>query len=339
VRVTLHRSAGGLVAAALACGLAGCGRDFSATSPAGPQAERISDLTWLLPWLGTVVYALVVGFMLYALWRARRRDAIAEGPEVERRMTRWTVGAVGVTTLILLFLLVTNFTTGRALAEFADPSALNIRVVGHQWWWEVQYQDPVPGRRVTTANEIHIPVGRRVRVDVTSRDVIHSFWVPNLHGKIDLIPGYNGSTTIQADRPGVFRGRCAEFCGLQHAHMDFLVIAEPADSFANWYEAQLESAAPPADTVQQAGQQVFLSGGCALCHTVRGTPAGSRVGPDLTHLASRRTIAAGTLPNTRGHLGGWVVDPQKIKPGARMPPNSLSSTELQSLLSYLENLR
>jgi cytochrome c oxidase subunit 2 len=202
----------------------------------------------------------------------------------------------------------------------------------------VQYEDPSYDRRVSTANEIHIPVGRKVRVEVQSRDVIHSFWVPALHGKLDLIPGYTGTTYFRADRPGTYRGRCAEYCGLQHAHMDVLVIAEPPARFAAWYEAQLRSAPPPADTLQQKGQQVFLAHACSLCHTIRGTQAGSRVGPDLTHLASRTTLAAGTVPNTRGHLGGWVLDPQRIKPGVRMPPNQLASDELHALLAYLQSL-
>ncbi|HEX2079509.1 MAG TPA: c-type cytochrome, partial [Longimicrobium sp.] len=161
----------------------------------------------------------------------------------------------------------------------------------------------------------------------------------SLHGKLDLIPGYTGTTYVRADEPGVFMGRCAEYCGLQHARMDLRVIAESPARFAAWYEGQLRTARPPSDSVQQAGQQVFLSKGCVMCHTVRGTPANSRVGPDLTHLASRMTLAAGTLPNTRGHLGGWVVDPQRIKPGARMPPNPLAASELHALLDYLQSLK
>lgn len=319
--------------------LAGCGRQLSAVDPAGPQAGRILDLTWYLTAVGSAVFLLVVGFLLYAVWRGHRREENAAGPEAERRMTVWVAGAVGVTAAILLATLGYNLVVGRALARFAEPEALVVRVTGHQWWWEVEYQDPMYDRRLTTANEIHVPVGRRVRLEVQSSDVIHSFWAPNLHGKLDLIPGYSGTTYFRADRPGVYHGRCAEFCGLQHARMDFLVIAEPPERFAAWYEQQLRAAPPPADSLQQKGQQVFLSRQCALCHAIRGTPANSRVGPELTHLASRRTLAAGTLPNTRGHLAGWVVDPQRIKPGAKMPPNQLSSDELHALLSYLQSLK
>jgi cytochrome c oxidase subunit II len=319
--------------------LAACDRQFSAVHSTGPQARRISDMTWYLTITGSLVFVVVMGLLAFALWRAhRRRDALG-GPEVERHLTRWVAGGVAATTIILLATLVYNFYTGRALAQFAEPDALTVRVTGHQWWWEVQYQDPLYSRRVSTANEIHIPVGRRVRLEVLSRDVIHSFWVPNLHGKLDLIPGYSGTTYFRADEPGVFMGRCAEYCGLQHARMDIRVIAEPPEKFAAWYEGQLRAAPAPADTVQQKGQQVFLSKGCVMCHTVRGTPANSRVGPDLTHLASRMTLGAGTLPNTRGHLAGWVVDPQRIKPGVRMPPNQLASDELHALLDYLQSLK
>ena len=323
----------------LLIGLAACGREFSTVHPVGPQARRIADLTWYLTIVGTLVFVAVVGLLGWALWRAHTRADAIGGDRAERTMTRWLIGGVAATTLILLATLLYNFYTGRALASFAEPGALTVRVTGHQWWWEVQYLDPAYDRRVSTANEIHLPVGRRVRLEVQSRDVIHSFWVPNLHGKLDLIPGYSGTTYLRVDEPGVFMGRCAEYCGLQHARMELRVIAESPARFAAWYEGQLRSARPPSDSIQQKGQQVFLSKGCVMCHTVRGTPANSRVGPDLTHLASRMTIAAGTLPNTRGHLGGWVVDPQRIKPGARMPPNQLAADELHALLDYLQSLK
>jgi cytochrome c oxidase subunit II len=312
--------------------------DMSTVRPAGPQAERISDLTWVMTWLGTAVFLLVIGFLFYALWRGSRRTENAAGPAAERQLGLWVGGAVAVTTVILFGLLVYNFRTGSALAAFAEPDALTVRVTGQQWWWEVEYEDPTPSRRLQTANEIHIPVGKRIRLQVSSRDVIHSFWAPNLHGKIDLIPGYSGTTYIRADSAGVYRGRCAEFCGLQHAHMDFLIVAESPAAFAAWYDAQLKPAPAPADSVQQKGQQVFLSKNCALCHSIRGTDAGGRIGPDLTHLASRSTIGSVTLPNTRGHLAGWVLDPQKIKPGVKMPPNQVATDELRALLDYLQSL-
>lgn len=328
-----------LPAAAL---LAACGRrdeGMSAMHPAGPQAERIGDIALYMTVVGTAVFVIVVAFLLAGLWRARRRGESWTTPEAERRLALWVGGATAATVVILLVTLVYNYDTGRRLARFAEPDALTIRVVGRQWWWSVEYVDPRYERRFQTANEIHIPVGRRVRVEVSSRDVIHSFWVPSLHGKLDLIPGYAGTTYLRADRPGVYGGRCAEYCGLQHAHMDILVVAEPPAEFAAWYENQLRTAAVPADTLRQKGQQVFLSKQCAMCHTVRGTPAQSRIGPDLTHLATRRRIGAGVLPNARGHLAGWVLDPQRIKPGVKMPPNQLAPDELHALISYLESLK
>jgi cytochrome c oxidase subunit II len=314
-------------------------RNLSAMDPAGPHAERLTELTWFFTIVCTVVFAVVVGAMLYAVWRGHRRAAIVTGPDIDRTLTLWVGGGVGVTVVVLLVLLITSLSTGRALGAFAEPDALTIRVSGHQWWWEVEYRDPSPHRRLTTANEIYIPVGRRVRVEVQSADVIHSFWAPSLHGKLDLIPGFSSATYVRADRPGVYDGRCAEFCGLQHAHMGFQVIAVPREQFAAWFEQQLAPAPLPADSLQQKGQDVFLSRGCVLCHTIRGTQANGRIGPDLTHLASRRMLGAATLPNQRGHLAGWIMDAQRIKPGVRMPPNQLAADELQALLAYLTSLR
>lgn len=308
-------------------------------NPAGPQAARIGELGTFLTVISSTVFVIVIGFLLYALWRGSRRAENAAGPEVERRMAAWVAGGIGATVIILFAFLIHSLATGRALAAFASGDALTIRVVGHQWWWEVHYEDPVGARFLTTANEIHIPVGRRVRLIGQSRDVIHAFWVPSLHGKIDLIPGYDATTYFRADRAGIYEGTCAEFCGMQHAHMRLRVIAEPPDSFDAWYARQLAPARAPADSVEQKGQEVFLTNSCVLCHRIRGTPAGSTIGPDLTHLASRTTIAAGTLPNRRGHLAGWILDAQKIKPGVKMPPNALESDELHALLHYLETLR
>lgn len=212
-----HRFFAAAVLLAGAIMVGGCTTSLSSANPAGPQAERINDLTWMLVAMGTLVFLIVLGALLFALHRGSRRDESASGEEVERGMRRALAVFEGVTTAILLFILVVNFRTGRALAEFPEQEAVVIRVTGHQWWWEVEYVDPRPNRRVLTANEIHIPVGRKVQLELVSRDVIHSFWAPNLHGKLDLIPGYTGQTTIQADREGVYLGRCAEFCGLQHA--------------------------------------------------------------------------------------------------------------------------
>lgn len=315
----------------------------SVLSPMGPQAERIGDLWWLMFWVCAVVMALVTLALLGAMIRSRRR-AESEAPQPiapasGRRMVLVVGGALAVTVLTLFVLLIASVRTGRALGSLTTSNPLTIEVVGHQWWWEIEYQDPVPANLVTDANEIHIPVGRPVLIRGTSRDVIHSFWVPSLHGKKDLIPGHTTDTWIQADKPGVYRGMCAEFCGHQHAQMQFLVVAEPPEKFQAWLAAQRLPAPPPKTPLETRGQQVFLQLQCALCHTIRGTEAGGTVGPDLTHIASRRTLGAGILPNTRGHLGGWIVNAQSVKPGNRMPPTVVRSEDLNALLAYLESLK
>src|SRR5579884_3695035 len=304
----------------------------SALHPAGPQAGRIYDLFLLQIWVCGIVWALVVGAFLIALWK-RRRDSD------NRQLTRVVTACGVITVVILLGFLVASAMTGRAFATVPSNNAMNIELIGHQWWWEVHYPDYIPSERVTTANEIHIPTGRPIRFKVTSHDVIHSFWVPNLSGKIDLIPAHVNVTWLQADAPGIWRGQCAEFCGLQHAKMGFLVIAQPPEEFNKWIEHQRKPGAAPATAEEMRGQQVFLNGPCVVCHTIVGTQALATVGPDLTHLASRRTIAAATLMNTRGNLGGWVTDSQRIKPGNRMPPMNVPSEDLQPLLSYLESLK
>ncbi|HYD82403.1 MAG TPA: c-type cytochrome, partial [Opitutus sp.] len=191
---------------------------------------------------------------------------------------------------------------------------------------------------VETANEIHVPVGRPVHLQLRSADVIHSFWVPRLHGKRDLIPGRDTSLWIRADREGEYRGVCAEFCGHQHAHMQFVVVAQPAEEFEAWLAQQRTAAREPTTERQKRGREVFFSATCVMCHTVRGTPAGSRVGPDLTHFGSRRTLAAAALPNERAELAKWVLDPQSVKPGVRMPPHAFETEDLEALLDYLESL-
>ena len=313
----------------------------SVLAPMGPQASRVATLWWILFGTATVVWALVTGTMLWAAWRARRREraGVREPEGATRSMTRWVVGAVGATVVILFAFLVVSFTTGRALATVPTGTPMVVEVRGSQWWWEFTYADTNPSRRLSVPNELHLPVGKPVLFKLTSRDVIHSFWVPNLHGKKDMIPGHTNITWFQADTPGVYRGECAEFCGHQHAKMAFIVVARPPAEFDRWYEEQLQPAAKPTDPTRSRGEEVFLSSSCALCHTVRGTPAGATFGPELTHVGSRRTIAAGTLPNNAGNLAGWIVDPQRIKPGTHMPANELQPADLQALVAYLQGLR
>lgn len=307
----------------------------SVLDPAGIQAARIDGLWWLLLGVCTAVYVLVI----LALARAVFGRRPAGSPErVERRVTIAVTAATATTAAILLALIVASALTSRALASLATDKGLSVELTGHQWWWEVTYEDPTPSRRVTTANELHVPVGVPVLLKLTSRDVIHSFWAPSLHGKTDLIPGLVTTTWIRADRPGVHRGLCAEFCGVQHAHMDFVVVAEPRDRFDAWLARERAPAPEPATDEQARGRDVFLHAPCAMCHAVRGTPAAGTVAPDLTHVASRRTLAAGTLPNGPGALAGWLLDPQRVKPGNHMPPSALSADELTPLLAWLGSL-
>jgi cytochrome c oxidase subunit II len=312
----------------------------------GPQAGHIASLIWFIIIVSAIVYVIVMAALAMAVRRGRQRAASGEladqRPATEHRLARVIVIATGVSAALIFAYVVASARTGRAIAwpRFGPAtSILTVEVTGHQWWWEFRYLDSIPSNSLTTSNELHIPVGRPVQLVLRSTDVIHSFWIPELHGKQDMIPGRQNSTWLRADRPGVWKAQCGEYCGHQHAKMMFDVVAEPPDRFTQWYASQLASASSPSDSSAQRGQDVFMQGSCVLCHTINGTPAGSRVGPDLTHIASRPSIAAGTLPNTRGHLAGWIVDPQKIKPGARMPANQLSSADLNALLDYLQSLR
>jgi cytochrome c oxidase subunit II len=284
-----------------------------------------------------IVFVLVVAALVWATFRRRRGEERTD--ERDRSMRTPVIVATAATAIILFVFLVLDLSVGRAITRNPGPEALQVRVTGHQWWWEIQYRDSLPQNWATTANEIHIPVGRPVLFELRSADVIHSLWPPNLNGKRDLIPGNENSIWFQADSAGVYRGQCAEFCGHQHAKMAFLIIADPPDTFSAWLVRQRDTAMTPTDSLTLRGQEVFLASSCVMCHAIGGTPAGSRIGPDLTHLASRRTIAAGTLSNTRGNLAGWIVNPQAIKPGVKMPANNLKPDDLQALLTYLESLK
>jgi cytochrome c oxidase subunit 2 len=319
---------------------AACSPYQSVQNPAGPQAQQLYSLWKFLLIVAAIVFLVVIGGASFATRRGSRNPELPRLDDAQhRKLTRAVATATGITVLILFVFFIYSLTTGRALASLPAKSALTIRVTGVQWWWDVEYVDTVPSRRVVTANEIHVPVGVPVQIIATAHDVIHSFWVPNLHGKKDLIPGHTTATWFQADTAGLYRGQCAEFCGYQHANMALWVIAEPRESYEKWYAGQLQTPPPPSDSLARVGQDVFLSKSCAMCHNIGGTLAGSHVGPDLTHLASRRSIAAGTLANTRANLQAWIQDPQSVKPGSRMPATSLSAAEVSALLAYLETLK
>jgi cytochrome c oxidase subunit II len=315
----------------------------SSLNPVGPAAGHIEHEFALIFWITASVYCLVLLAVVVAVSRKHHSlddipDPQSTNESSDRVAKRAVAGAMAVSILLLFIMLVGSFNTSRALGSMNEENALQINVYGHQWWWEVNYPNDESYKIVQTANEIHVPVGVPIRIHGTSRDVIHSFWAPNVHGKRDLMPGYDTDIIMQIDQPGRWRGQCAEYCGEQHAHMSFFMVAESKQDFQNWLNAEAQSSAQPTTPQTAHGQQVFLTHACVLCHTVRGTDAGSRVGPDLTHLASRSTIAAGMLPNTVGNLGGWILNPQAIKPGSRMPPNKLSGPDLQDLLAYLETL-
>ncbi|MGA8026525.1 MAG: cytochrome c oxidase subunit II [Bryobacteraceae bacterium] len=328
--------------------LTGCGgHQQSSVDPAGPQSEKIATLgTFFFVLLG-LVFLAVMAFTLWTITRRRRgieqeplEDTHLPSERTESRLTRVVTGATIATVVILFGLLIFSVATGKAVSELAGKQdGMTIEVTGNQWWWQVRYMSSDPRQILVTANEIHIPLGRPVMIRGTSQDVIHSFWVPNLHGKRDLIPSRITTEWIEADHAGAFRGQCAEFCGLQHAHMSLWVIAEPESKFNAWMERQLQPATAPSDAVKQRGQEVFLNHACIYCHAIRGTAAAGQVAPDLTHFGSRRTIAAGTLPNTKGNLGGWITDPQSIKPGNHMATIAVKSDDLQPLLDYIESLQ
>jgi cytochrome c oxidase subunit 2 len=315
----------------------------SALAPAGPQAAHIHALWHLMLGTCATVFVLVVAMAWIAVLRRRRHDLappeLESSAATERRFGRVVAIAVGLSALGLVTLVVASIATDRALAALPHDDALHIELTGHQWWWEATYDDPDPSKMFNTANELHIPVGRPVIFTLKADDVIHSLWVPNLHGKTDLIPGRTATTLMRADRAGIFRGQCAEFCGYEHAFMSLLVIAEPPDQFAAWQARQRQPAAESADAHVQAGRRVFETGTCAMCHAVEGTLANARHAPDLTHVASRLTLGAVTLVNTPANRAAWIADPQRFKPGVNMPAHNLPPEQLAALLDFLTALQ
>ncbi len=307
----------------------------SALNPKSDAAERISELWWGMLIIATIVVAVVIMLVALAVLRPHGRLADRMATKLGGRWLVITGGmVVPVVILVGLFWFTLSVLTATGPSHL-EPRML-VEVTGRQWFWDVRY--PATANAVA-ANEIHVPVGVPVQVQVKTADVNHSFWVPQLNRKIDLIPDRDNRVTFAAREAGVFRGQCAEFCGPQHGNMAFLVVADPPREFAAYLDRIAAPAAPPRTASAQAGARVFAARGCGSCHRIAGTPAQGDVGPDLTHLALRRTLAAGTIPNTRGDLGGWIIDPQAIKPGNKMPAIDLTGPELQVLLDYLQGLR
>lgn len=305
----------------------------------GPRADPVTPLTWFLLLLSVVVILI---FAVAVLWGAlaRRREATPDAFSTDAVLPeggglKWFWIGMPLTVVALV---VSLFWTMGVLAAVDHPSrrpALTLEVTGRQWWWQVRYEGG-PGERFTTANEIHIPVGQPVLVKLRGGDVIHSFWVPALSGKTDTIPGRDNVMWLQADAPGLYRGQCTEYCGLQHANMGVFVYADPPAEFARWRAAQAQPAGPPGALAQ--GEAVFVDH-CGMCHAIAGTPAHGDQGPDLTHVASRSTLAAGVLTNTVNNLSGWISDPKAQKPGELMPLTHLSGPQLQAVVAYLETRR
>jgi cytochrome c oxidase subunit 2 len=327
--------------ALLAIPLAGCGQTQNSLAPKSHAAKDIASLFWWMmggAWIGM---ALVVALLLWS-WKRRNRRGFGDDTEGEKpgeRQSWYVVLGLGIgmpiVVIATLFVIGDLFVIKTTEAPAASATKLTVVVIGHQWWWEVRY----PGTGVVTANEMHIPARTPVRVEVKTADVIHSFWIPQLNRKIDTIPGRTNAIELDAQVPGRYRGQCAEFCGLQHANMAMYVFAQPPAAFRRWLANQEKPGAKPTSALAAAGEHFFVDGPCASCHAIRGTDADGDVGPDLTHVAGRTTLAALTIPNGPDQLREWITGNQHIKPGNQMPDFPLSGTQLDAVVAYLRGLK
>jgi cytochrome c oxidase subunit 2 len=312
--------------------------------PAGPGAGLLFELWVAMLVACVVVFVAIMAALAAGIRRASRvteRTApdLASHPRLESRLRRAVGYAVAGSTVLLFALLVASFMTDRAIARLPLGDAVHIDLIGHQFWWEARYEPSDPALTFTTANELHVPVGRPVLLTLRSDDVIHSFWVPSLHGKKDLIPGRESTFAFRADKAGVYRGQCAEFCGYQHAHMTLYVIAEETARYEEWVRLQRQPAVLPATDEQRRGRDLVVESTCAMCHAIAGTMAQGRRAPDLTHVASRLTLGAGVVTNNEKGLASWIANAQKTKPGANMPPHALPREDLAAISAYLGALR
>lgn len=305
----------------------------------GEAGDPVTRLGWGLGAISLVVLLVVTVALVGGV--LRRRRGAAPGELAVRRDAgglSWIYVGSAITAVVLAGCALWTMLVLRAIAMPASMVGLNVQVTAAQWWWRMRYAGG-PGMPVfSTANELHIPVGTPVRVELQSEDVIHSFWIPRLAGKVDMIPGQTNVMWLQAREPGTYRGQCGEFCGAQHAHMALEVVAQAPQDFERWRATQAADAAPTTDARLQGGGRLFVSH-CGACHTVRGTEAGGVMGPDLSHLMERHTLAAGELPNDAQHLREWISDPSAVKPGTRMPKPRLSSDELQAVVGWLQTLQ
>jgi cytochrome c oxidase subunit 2 len=331
-----------ILAAFAAPAAARAGAPLAYTAGFGTRNYDVVTLLWALLIVSILVVVIVTALLIAGLVRRRAFPRVADPAAipVERpdRGLSWIYVGTAISAVVLVGAAVWTFSTLAAVSQVPPNAAVKIDVIGHQWWWEVRYDSTDQSRIFTTANEIHIPVGKPVRVGLSSTDVIHSFWVPELTGKTDTIPGQHNFTWIEADKAGTYRGQCGEYCGLQHAHMAMSVVAQPPDQFDAWWKAQLDPPPAPRSPRIAEGETDFVAH-CGICHSVRGSHAGGALGPDLSHLMTRRTIAAGTVPNEPGYLAAWISDPQHIKPGNLMPILDLSGPQLTAIEAYLETLK
>jgi cytochrome c oxidase subunit 2 len=337
----------GTGAASAALLLGGCGQyqHYQSTfGNAGAETQDFNVLFVIFLVVCSIMYVAVIAFLIAGIVR-RRRTGDANVVEQRRHhdshplMRTGLIGWGAVIAVGLVGLAIASFLGDRSLANAASTEKLSITITGKQWWWDITYNSADVSKTLRTANELHLPVGVPARIILRSDDVIHSFWVPSLTGKQDLIPGRETDVTILPKKVGIYRGQCAEFCGTQHAHMAFVVNVDSNTDFQKWWQHQLQPASAPTTPLAQAGYNYVTSRQCSMCHNISGTSASAKVGPDLTHLASRRTIAAGTMPMSKGNLYGWVEDPQSIKPGSHMPTIGLEPNDLHSVVAYLETLK
>ena len=298
--------------------------------PAGPFAGPVTTVAWVLFIMATVVLVIVLVALGIALFGPRAWKRRVGG---ERLV--W-IGGLLFPVVVLSGLLIYGLSVTARVSDAPRENEMRVRVTGEMWWWRVAYLDREGREILQDANEVHIPVGQPVVIELESADVIHSLWIPRLGGKTDMIPGRRNFVRIQADAPGVYAGQCAEYCGGPHALMGLVVVAHPPDAFQAW---QVRQAAPVAVS-SLPGAAVFANSGCGACHTIRGTEANGLAGPDLTHVGSRQTLGAGILPNNQGTMAGWIADSQGIKPGNRMPSYPvLTGQELRDVAAYLDSLK
>jgi cytochrome c oxidase subunit 2 len=326
--------------------LCGCSyQTYQSTfSDAAVEVRQFNSLFLIFLVVCGVMYLLVVGFLIGGILRRRRAETanVAEQgrhPQSDRLMRTALISWAALIGVALIGLAIASFFADRSMASAAADPKLSLTVTANQWWWDIRYSDVDNSKMIRTANEIHLPVGVAAHIYLKSGDVIHSFWVPSLAGKQDLIPGRINDITITPRRIGTYRGQCAEFCGAQHAHMALTVDVESYPDFIKWWQHQLQEAPSPTTPLTLAGYNFVTSRNCSACHSIAGTPANGTVGPDLTHFASRRAIAAGTMPMSEGNLYGWVADPQSLKPGNHMPTIGLEPDQLRATVAYLETLK